>query len=611
MTKERQLTGRAIITVLVSLFAMCNGLVSAEAMQSQLGSTSLTIDSYQGMRGLSGSEGQALKLLQGTIGVAFTFRAKVKGAGDDGATLIKAKNGWWQREFEYGQEHPILLDWFGLKQADDMTSLIMRLAQNYAPNLYLKLPHQVSELSMKTIDLSEFGVVSFYLYEPDNPIIIQQLADSKNRNVMLKMSDYQHVYVGGEQLNVTFRGLHKGVRGGHNAKLFGQKPDGLLSFNRKRRFKDNTFEFRANIEDSRAYGLDHRGNPSGHNRTPSVVVAGRFLNSGLRFNGGHEQVYLDNVWLSDPYAVALGWDGSQKKNNGTKSGMPYYERSRGVSVVYADSLVGSANLEFGRPRWFLSTVKSVGEGEDKPFVVRYKDLGYTATGVKVSSRGFLDTGGKVDSLGVGQQRHFYFEELSHEFGYGLRHSIILEATSQDGDGGAQYFNQGVHLKLNGISKNVKTAHIDYLGDFSSHHTVTGTMASCDRRNGSLPIQPRLVIHRDDFVSDFVGCVIEFNFNTKIRVAAENNTLDNIRIVDGGYLLVGEGAKNNTVRNASFIGSPRSIIKIMNVNKWSQATISLKLENINAPPGSQIVAAGDGDYVISLDGESIELPYTIY
>ena len=183
----------------------------------------------------------------------------------------------------------------------------------------------------------------------------------------------------------------------------------------------------------------------------------------------------------------------------------------------------------------------------------------TKNGVKVSTRGYLATGGKVDSLGGGGEHYLSFEELDHDFGYALKHSVILEATSEDGHGGARYINERVNVRLNNISKSVITSLVDYSGDFSGRHTVTGSMSKCDIGSGGIVQQPRLIVHQYDSVENFTGCVIELRYNERIKQAAIGNALSNITIVDSGYIQVGAGAQKNVFRNLQFLGDARTCL----------------------------------------------------
>jgi len=273
-------------------------------------------------------------------------------------------------------------------------------------------------------------------------------------------------------------------------------------------------------------------------------------------------------------------------------------------VTYADQITGRAILEYGKATWFMSSVARIGESKGSPFRFLYKDLGYSASGTKIRTVGFLDTGGKIDHTGpapVDEGRFLAFSELPHDYGYGLRNSVVLEATSGDGNGGQVYFNELVSIQLNGISQRVTTALLDYKGDYSHRHFVTGKQVS---RGGQLPL---LEVHEDDVVRNFSGYRIKIKSFPKLQRPGKNNLLENIVIEDGGVITIDGSATNNTITNVDFKGSERTVIHIANRDYKGPKT-TLVISRISAARGSLLSADTPDKISVELDGEKIELPY---
>src|SRR3989344_7880175 len=93
--------------------------------------------SYAELRLASGSAEQMVALRAGKQEGAFKWQATDPNAkGDDGGIVIKSPNGWWVRQFTYDANNPIEMDWFGLNDGTDITTLITNIASSYKPNFY-------------------------------------------------------------------------------------------------------------------------------------------------------------------------------------------------------------------------------------------------------------------------------------------------------------------------------------------------------------------------------------------------------------------------------------------------------------------------------------------
>jgi hypothetical protein len=560
-----------------------------------------TFRSYDELRAYAGAPGETVSVNGDGIAGQFKF---VSGAREeDGGIIIKAPHGRWERVFAYSPAQPVELDWFELKNGDEITPLLTRLAKRSVSGLYIRAPSATMTLLLDFIDLGLYGIREFYFLESESPITIRQKEQAMHPDKLIALADYRRVRIGGEKLNLTFTGLHKGVRGGHNARANGDAGHGLLSFQQSGS-QGEFLEFSANIWNSRMYGIDHRGAHAGDvGRTQRVEIAGNFLNSGLRLNSGIRKLILKNPLLTDPYGVTFGWDGTQsERNNGYNADPHYWERSRGISMTYIDHVSGSMRSEYGGSGWFMSTVGFIGNSPDDPFIVRYRDMGYSISGVKIDTRGFLDTGGKTDHLGTGGGKFLKLIEDSHQYGFGVRNSAMLEATSEDGPGGGIYFNEGVHLELENISGNINTALINYGGDYSRNHVIHGNMIAMEGRR-----HPELTIFDGDQVHDFAGYRIILNYNERLGQAARNNVIRDSRILPGGYITVGAGANGNRIERTAFEGAARRLIHIANA-KAPQLPVSLELRSITAPAGSTIEADVDTNVAVTLDKVRLALPY---
>ncbi len=497
---------------------------------------------------------------------------------------------------------------FGLADGDDITDVLITIAKEYAPKVSVKLPSGITELKSRYIDFSDYNVRDFFLYEPSTPLRIKQVAEGDKKNILFRFENYDRIYIGGPKHNITFVGTHKGIKGGHNSKLWGVKGEGLLHFNYDQEPDGHFLSFHANVRDSRVFGIRHNG---AHKKriVERVTISGKFENSGISMNSGYQHLHLDDVWITDPYGVTLGWDGTDKKKNNAWHSLPiHWEIARGLIITYAEKITGGAILEYGLPSWFISTVPQIGESEEEPFRIGYKDIGYAPDGTKISSHGFLDTGGKVDSLGPNPNdlpRFVKFYELDHQFGFGPRHSVILEATSEDGDNGYLYKNEGLNIELEDISCPVKLAHIDYLGDYSGGHRVTGSMVSHPNHCSGKPSY--IEVLEDNKIFGLSAFEIRLKPITKVDKYSRNNEFTEITILSEGSVIVFPGSENNRFDDLVFEGQARSVFEIRNGRNPS-LPVSVDLKNVVAPDGSTIVADSIEHVSVTLDGEKLHLPY---
>lgn len=496
-----------------------------------------------------------------------------------------------------------------VEKDQNITSLILKHIHKDTRSVKVILPDHVSNVRWDSIDLNKIGIKKFTLMEPNTPINVIAENNNSNSDSIIKIKNYDYVMIGGPKLNITFIGKHRGIRGGFNSRAGKKFPLAMFYFiHDKPKNYETRLEFKANIKDSYWFGVDHRGSPSSLGSSDMVVIAGSFWNSGLRMNTGFRELRLDNVLLTDPYGVGFGWDGtSNVKNNGYNIKPHHWERTRGLRVTYAKKITGNMTLEYGGAHWFISTIQQIGESQKKPFHITYKDLGFSKTGTKIFTSGFLDTGGKVDSAGKNPKnlsRYMKFSEAKHKYGYGLRNSVILEATSEDGNKKTSiYFNEGLSIELDNISCNINSSLVLYDGDYSKAHFFSGKMLqktdSCTK--------PTLSLFEQDSVNNFYGYSISFAYNNRLEQAASGNKVSNAIIQDGGNIIAESGSTDNHIENVEFKGKARKIIRINN-KREPKLPITLFLKNISAPAGSIIEADFANNVSVHLDGKKIELPY---
>jgi hypothetical protein len=282
------------------------------------------LQSYADLRQASGSAGQTINLQGQKITGKFAWRQDDPyGQGDDGGIVIRGIGGWWVRRFAHTAEEPIELDWFELDDGQEITGLLRALATRYSPAFYCRVPSQPLKLVVDFVDFAQTGTREFFLLENDAPVTIADKPRPDDRAAMFHVADYRRVEIGGPRHNLTFKGLHGGVRGGWNCKenySFQGLPPDLKSGRSLLTFSQNTpdgesLEFRANIRDAYLSGLSFRGL---RDKTRRGVISGDFVNAGFYIAGGVEHLHLDNPRFSDPCLCSWGWDGGDGSalNNG-------------------------------------------------------------------------------------------------------------------------------------------------------------------------------------------------------------------------------------------------------------------------------------------------------
>ena len=162
--------------------ALLLGVVSAQAVTN-------TVGSYTELRALGGSSGDvavltcpAKRVINGTFDRA---GADPNGNGDDGGIVIQGAGGaWWVRRFAHTLDDPIRLDWYELKNNDDITTLLKNLARAYTPTLHVKVPCTAMTLYCHYVDMSApalpTNITTFSLLESDAPVTIAHGAQVTN-----------------------------------------------------------------------------------------------------------------------------------------------------------------------------------------------------------------------------------------------------------------------------------------------------------------------------------------------------------------------------------------------------------------------------------------------
>lgn len=281
------------------------------------------VETYAALRETAGSPGKSVTVSGERIGGAFGWHTgDPYRQGDDGGIVLRGPGGWWVRRFEHSEVEPIELDWYELEDGQEITQLLRRLAERYAPDFYCRVPSRPVTLLVDFVDFGAAGTKNLYLLESDAPVTIADKPRPDDRAAMLRVADYRRVKVGGPRHTLTFKGLHAGVRGGWNCKedyVFRELPPDLRNGRSLITFRQDTpdgesLEFRADIHDAYLTGLSL----AGKRKTRRGVISGSFVNAGWYIAGGAAHLHLDNPRLSDPYVPGWGWDGGDASalNNG-------------------------------------------------------------------------------------------------------------------------------------------------------------------------------------------------------------------------------------------------------------------------------------------------------
>lgn len=566
---------------------LISALLSILAIDSWATSSIVEASNYSELRSMEGLAGSKAAIATGTAKGVFTFTNKdPHGHGDDGGTVIQAKNGWWVRDFNHSKAQPIKLDWYQLENSSDITDLVLKLAKAYSPYLYLQSPIKPLQVELNYIDLTA-TTKYFYLLGEEKTLTIRQKAWPTNRYTLLRIDNYKEIFI---DKGITFEGRHD---------LFANNDEkqqlGLLRFSLQ---KGNASFFKvfADINNSPNFGIAHSGGKvaASNRHVKQAIIGGRFYNSGIRINSGVKALDLDNVHILDPIGMGLGWNPMLSIAHKI-----YREKHHGIWLQNIETLTGKLLLEYGGASWFMSSNKYIGHSIEDPFIIEDRQIGWLYNGTKVSAaKGMRAQTGKIDGLFHPFKKGNRFIKLISDGRNQLSYPFVIEASPE---GARDYYANNIHLELVGL----KAKGVGIIGEINKNNkggkgyargiSTTGTIDQLliqDASNSAYKLKTNNIIIKRN--------------SKQLETRPDNIVVDDTELGPDGSIIVKAG-KNILIDGLLTKGKSRELIMVKNANENDPISISIK--NICVPIGTKITAEKPDKVAVKLNGQKIALPFT--
>ncbi len=587
------------------------------------------------------------------------------GAGDDGGIVLESNmgDGYWVRSVANTAQDPIDLNWFFLAAETDLTPLLQRLKNQFAPGsdgqdkLYIRLP-DIGEARIRHLDWRDLRVL--HLLEPANPIKISRIRTLENiptpriqfeissgpveRDVddrILNLESVNEVVIGGSKLNVTFNGNHTGIGRFAGVKtvdtLVGH---GLIEL--EQRTNNATIDLDFNTRNTRSVGIRVWGDDGRSvNQSVFLDVAGSHWNSGVNINGGVGEAHFTDLYIADPYGVGYGFN-DNRTESGAFVGFPdnfnqeFEQQSKGLWMLLLKRASGRVRLQYGGIRWFMASVQNIGNSQEDPLwisIINHHVSGIPGPGdppmdfteTRIGDRqqghtGKIDHIGQVTNGGTGTQPphrdttdwsrflkitegdlDWYPDDGGH---MGGQHFPSASATLEaSGEGVQNFVNDHVHLQ---VGNNQAVVDVALLGRPASQ--LSGTNYPDLSRNHTI-VGIEGMPNESIFLSDLNQTLMGGDWaNLLIGVsgfdAAPHGRIptSDITVKDLNVrreIIVGDNVEELKVTNVNFEGEVFNVARIGEGSK-------LELFNPQFPDCGKI----DGDGVLEIDGVERELPFLI-
>ncbi|MBT8402024.1 MAG: hypothetical protein KJO98_16230, partial [Rhodothermia bacterium] len=372
---------------------------------------------------------------------------------------------------------------------------------------------------------------------------------------------------------------------------------------------DDNIHLRVNTRFSKDYGLKVMDTV-----VDTVYFAGIHTGNAIGTLGGFNNrvVHFENVLVQDPFAVAMGWTGASTNTNNDYN--QFGKKTVGVWFNNNRTVEGSIELQYGWSHWFVYGAYRLGSSASQPLVITYKDLGFTESGVRVSTVGALMQAGKSDGLdgvaprssaigGIDGPGLKYMKIVcdNSNFGYGLRQPLLMHAERAESSGTATVevgsYNDVTVVNCGGEGDDILGSWLWGSGsgdEFTGFHRWRG-----DDSNPSM-LGGRLYLGHGD------GVYSGQWHDLQLEIADGHANPTFMRCVDvkiqdvtlTGAIRMQPACENVAIDNVAFVGAARTVI---NISSGS----SVAANNVTAPLGSIISGSG----TLNLNGTNVSLPYT--
>jgi hypothetical protein len=555
--------------------------------------------------------------------------------------------------FTPSEAQPFELDWCRPADRDDITGLLVQIANRWPSKFVVRAPSSDRTLISNTIDWGNVPVKDFsFLESPASAKLkVQHVGDPTDKYRMWRFANARRVIIGGTGLKITFAGNHPGLGTGDNTQA------GLIQFETNDGSTPDLADFRANVWNAQSHGLFFIGGALGGdgeflgNRFRNVNVSGSFVNSGIVINSGVRDAWFDpeNLRVSDPYARVQGWDGvvAGVRPDGIRVGCIDQVRqqariSSGAGGQYLRRISGGVTLEYGTPNANIFIAKYIGDGPTAPYRVRFKDYGFTGptelTGLPAGvmiKKGPDTTVMKHDPLPTygytaAEFRFIRFEQLDSDYGNGMQSGPINSgcapgnATDNNKHTGTPYIWRP-EASRDGVPSQYVTAFVDVtfdgltewvdLGNWRAYIQASGSGADI-APGPSVPDRTYGHVLRATARTKVPGVTTLLDTNTLTGpgswyhvviapVPTDQGTLINPndnRVVDTsihGFVQIGANATGTIIKNVNFTGAARKIIEV-------GAGSDVVVAEICAPAGSTIEGTG----AVTYQSTRVALPYTL-
>ena len=389
------------------------------------------VNSYVQLRQLNGTPDQLITLLNSKIGGTFLYKKNhpYDYFEQDNGIIIKSANGWWVRQFDYSEEHPIELDWYKIQNGDDITLLIKKLSALYKPDLYIRSPTTAMTITLKEIDFEKLSLKKFSFFESSVPITLKQIG-TKGRLWSFKNMD--EIVIGSKstkshnKYNLTIEGTWSWENRSTD------EHDSMI-FSFCNIIPEKNYHFRFNTINPKGPALRSWGT-KGPNHT---FVSGMHYNSAFQFGTPKGTIEFEDPVFSDPLGYGHGWMGNISGDVKKSISNP---RARGVTLIFSEKVIGSLTLEYGASHLGIMFADIIGDGIDNPLIIKNKDIGYSGpnkiglpVGIAFKKPWFLFHDVKFDGLGKEVPGNRYLKLIENNT-YGKHNSPIklyIESTSCD------------------------------------------------------------------------------------------------------------------------------------------------------------------------------------
>jgi hypothetical protein len=553
----------------------------------------------------------------------------------------------------YSASTPFQLDWCTLVNDDDITQLLIDIADEQGASVYIAAPSSAKTLvsdyiawaTAPTVPVTHFE----FLEDATATLLIQQDPTPTQTYILWRFDNFDTVKIGGTGLRMTFNGNHPGLGiGAVNTN------DGLLHFNVDANVTPALLDLRANIRNANAGGYWITGSVHSQtlggtrDRIEQVNIAGTFWNAPGGANGAVQSMWIDPATVfSDPFNRYYGWDGAVNTTiNGRAVGCHDNARAQlpygsGAGSPYAvDHLTGGFTAEYGYMSWVARNTGSIGNSAADPFVIKIKDWGASGpeaetgypSGVmvhKTAEANFLK-GDPHNALGYTAPFRFVrIEMLEPDYGNGFYGANLVEANCAPGnasDNGDTGFSNFLRLEANNGGQETQTINVGWdvqlVGDFTTNF-VRGT-------------NQLLYLAFDPFTSSG-DTVVDRSYGHVIRIPSGTTINDDMTIVDtntltgsgtwtnitvdrivsrtagvyapcadnvirdthiAGKVTVNGECSDTTLDKVFFTGTARNVLEV-------EVGANVTITGICAAVNSTITGGGD----VTMDGTALTLPFT--